>query len=114
MTNSALGVSTSEVVASNLNAMHATRKQFIKYESLKKLRRALCHQVRTSITQSYKNGDVVFYKRNLCDRWLDPGTVIIKFTPKYLTKANTGYLQSGFILIIIIIIIMSCGQHGYP
>ena len=32
--------------------------------------------MRTNITQSYKNGDVVFYKRNLCDRWLGPGTVI--------------------------------------
>ena len=48
----ALGVSTSEVVTSNLNAMHATRKQFIKCKSLEKLRRALRHQVRTSITQS--------------------------------------------------------------
>ena len=70
------GVSTSEVVASNLNAMHAARKQFIKCESLEKLRRALGHQVRTGITQSYKNVNVVFYKRSLCDRWLAPGTVI--------------------------------------
>ena len=44
-------------------------------ESSEKLRRALRYQVRTSITQSYKNGDV-FYKRNLCDRWLGPETVI--------------------------------------
>ena len=44
------GVSTIEVVASNLSAMHAARKQFIKYESLEKLRCALCHQVRTGIT----------------------------------------------------------------
>ena len=69
------GESTSEVVASNLNAMHTARKHFIKCESLEKLRRALHHQVRTGITQSYKNGDV-FYKRNLCDRWLGPGTAI--------------------------------------
>ena len=46
------GVSTSEIVASNLNAMHAARKQFIKCESLEKLRCSFCHQVRTSITQS--------------------------------------------------------------
>ena len=32
----ALGVSTREVVASNLNAMHAARKQFIKCKSLEK------------------------------------------------------------------------------
>ena len=35
------GVSTSEVVASNLNAMHAARKQFIMCESSEKLTRAL-------------------------------------------------------------------------
>ena len=46
------GVSTSEVVASDLNAMHVARKQLIKYESLEKLRCTLCHQVRTGITQS--------------------------------------------------------------
>ena len=45
------GVSTSEVVASNLNAVHAARKQFIMCESSEKLRCALRHQVRTSITQ---------------------------------------------------------------
>ena len=44
------GVSISEVVASNLNVMHAARKQFIKCESLEKLRRSLQHQVRTDIT----------------------------------------------------------------
>ena len=41
------GVSTSEVVASNLNAMYAARKQFIKCKSLEKLRRPLRHQIRT-------------------------------------------------------------------
>ena len=35
------GVSTSEVVASNLNAMHAARKQFIMCESSEKLRHTL-------------------------------------------------------------------------
>ena len=44
------GVSTSEVVADNLNAMHAARKQFIASESSEKLRRTLHHQVRTSIS----------------------------------------------------------------
>ena len=70
------GVSTSEVVADNLNAMHAARKQFIECEFSEKLKRALRHQVRISIAQTYKNGDTVLYKRNMCDRWLGPGTVI--------------------------------------
>ena len=55
--------------------MHAARKHFIKWESLEKLRRALHDQIRTDILQLYKNDDVVFYERNLCDRWLGPGIV---------------------------------------
>lgn len=86
------GVSTSEIVASNLNAMHAARKQFIMCESSEKLRRALRHQVRTSTTQSYKNGDV-FYKRNFCDRWLGPGTVIGWEHKQVLVKHGGTYVR---------------------
>ena len=58
----------------------------------KKWRRALCHQVRTGITQSYKNGDV-FYKRNLCDRWLGPGTVIGWDHKQVLVKHGGTYVR---------------------
>ena len=37
------GVSNSETVADNLNAMHAARKGFIECEASEKLRRAVCH-----------------------------------------------------------------------
>ena len=86
------GVSTSEVVASNLNTMHIARKQFIMCESLEKLRRALRHQVRTSITQLNKNGDV-FYKRNFCDRWVGPGTVIEWEHKQVLVKHGSTYIR---------------------
>ena len=72
--------------------MLAARKQFIKCESLEKLRCALCHQVRTGITQSYKNGDV-FYKRNLCDRWLGSGTVIGWEHKQVLVKHEGTYVR---------------------
>ena len=84
------GVSTREVVSSNLNA---ARKHFIKCKSLEKLRCALHHQVRTGITQSYKNGDVVFYKRNLCDRWLGQGTVIGWGHKQVLVKHGGTYVR---------------------
>lgn len=87
------GVSTSEVVADNLNAMHAARKQFIACESSEKLRRALHHQVRTGIAQAYKNGDAVLYKRNLCDRWLGPGTVIGWEHKQVLVKHGGTYVR---------------------
>ena len=69
------GISTNEIVADNLNAMHVVRKDFIECEASEKLRRALCHQVRTSITDSYKNGDLVL-SRSESDRWLSLGAVI--------------------------------------
>ena len=81
------GVSTSLVVA-----VHAARKQFIKCESLEKLRQALCHQVRTSKTLSYKNGDV-FYKRNICDWWLGTGTVIGWEHKQVLVKHGGTYVR---------------------
>ena len=87
------GVSTSEVVADNLNVMHGARKQFIACESLEKVRRALCHQVRTSIAQTYKNADAVLYKRNLCDRWLGPGTVIAWEHKQVLVKHGGTYVR---------------------
>ena len=70
------GVSNSKIVADNLNAMHAARKGFKECEASEKLRRAVRHQVRTSITDLYKNGDFDLYKRNESDGWLGPGAII--------------------------------------
>ena len=41
------GVTQSELIAKNLNAMHAARKAFIQQEPSEKIRRALRHQIRT-------------------------------------------------------------------
>ena len=87
------GVSTSEIVANNLNAMHAARKSFIESEASEKLRRALRHQVRTSLADSYKNGDLVLYKRNESDRWRGPGTVIGWEHKQVLVKHGGTYVR---------------------
>ena len=68
--------SINEIVADNLNAMHAARKSFIGSEASEKLRCTLHHQVRTTITNSYKNGDLVLNKRSESNRWLCSGVVI--------------------------------------
>ena len=86
------GVCTIEAVASNLYAMHAARRQFINCGSLEKLRCALHYQVRNGITQSYTNGNV-FYKRNICDRWLGPGTVIGWEHKQVLVKHGDTYVR---------------------
>ena len=87
------GVSTSEVVADNLNAMHAAKKQFIACKSSEKPRRALRHKIRTSIAQTYKNSDAVLYKKNLYDRWLGPGTVIGWEHKQVLVKHGGTYVR---------------------
>ena len=80
-------VSTSEVIADNLNLTNAAREQFITSKSSEKLKCAHCHQVITSISRPYKNGDIVLYKKNLCDRWLGQRTVILFTNP----SAQAGY-----------------------
>ena len=55
------GKATSEIVACNLNAMHAARQAFIKNESAEKLRRALSHQTPTYNDVKYFTGDIVYY-----------------------------------------------------
>ena len=86
------GISTREIVADNLNAMHFARKAFIECEVSEKLRRALRHQVRTSITDSYKNGDLVLYRRSESDRWLGP-CVVIGWENKVLVKNGGTYVR---------------------
>ena len=70
------GVTSSKIVAENLNAMHNARKAFIKAEADEKLRRALRHQVRTSSEVKFITGDKVYYKRRSDDTWKGPAVVI--------------------------------------
>lgn len=70
------GRSISEVVASNLNAMHSARENFIRNESSSKIRKALHHQVRPSGNVKYFLGDEVFYKRLDSKEWKGPASVI--------------------------------------
>ena len=72
--------------------MHVAKKQFIAYESSEKLRCAFCHQVRTNIIQSYINGDVVLYKRNLCNGWLGSGTVTRREHKQVFVKHGDTYI----------------------
>ena len=56
-------ITSSQIVADNLNALHSARENFIKSEASSKLKLALKHQTRTSGDVLYNTGDVVFYKR---------------------------------------------------
>ena len=55
--------SSSEVVASNINATHAARQIFMQNESSARIRCALQYQTRTSGDVCYFTRDIVYYKR---------------------------------------------------
>ena len=66
----------SKVVADNLNAMHAARRDFIRNESDERIRRALLRQTREDNSRKFQMGDNVYYKRNDSDQWHGPARVI--------------------------------------
>ena len=69
-------VTSSDIVRENLTALHLARKDFIRYESDEKIKRALKHRVRPTRVDDLSNGDNVFYKRNDSDEWHGPGVVV--------------------------------------
>ena len=87
------GISSSEVIADNLNAMRDAKRAYIESESSEKLRRALRHQIRPAIARDYNNGDLVYYKRNDSARWMGPGTVIGCEAKQVLVKHGGTYVR---------------------
>ncbi len=67
------GSTISEMFASHLSALHASRKAFIQSESSERIRRALRHQIRPSGVV-YQSGDAVYYRRD--NKWKGPGKVL--------------------------------------
>ena len=103
------GSTTSEILASHLNALHAARQAFIQSEADERIRRALRSKVRAS-EQVYENGDRVFYKRDGQERWLGPGKVVfqdgrlvfvrhggvfVRVSPNRLIKAGQESCENG-------------------
>ena len=67
----------SETFAKHINALHEARKSFLETENSERIRRALCHKIRTSC-ENFEHGDKVYYKRENSNKWHGPGTVICK------------------------------------
>ena len=87
------GVTHSQLIADQLNALHKARQEFIKLESSEKLRRALKARTRTHNNIRYFQGENVFYKREDEKRWLGPGKVIGQDGSKVLIKIPTGHIS---------------------
>lgn len=86
------GVSCSETVRNNLNAMYLAREEFVKNESSAKLAKALKSQVRTHNDVAYKTGDLVYFKRDKVT-WQGPGTVIGQDGQQVLIKHGAYYVR---------------------
>ena len=85
------GVTSSKIVAENLNVMHNARQAFIKAEADEKLRRALRHQVRTSSEVKFITGDKVYHKRRSDDTWKGLAVVICQESQQVLIKHGSTY-----------------------
>ena len=86
-------VTSSQVVADNLNAMQAARQAFIQNESSEKVKRALTHQVRTSGDDTYTTGDLVFHIREYSEQWHGPETAIGQVGKQILVKHGSTYVR---------------------
>ena len=84
---------TSEIVANNLNAMHAARQQYIKSECSEKIARALRYQTRTYSDTSCSTGDLVYYKRDKFKTWKGPATVIGQNGQEVLIKHASSTIR---------------------
>ena len=103
------GSTTSEMLATHINALHAARQAFIQSESSERVRRALRHKVRAS-EQKFSNGDRVYYKRQGKDRLLGPakvvfqdgkvvfvrhGGVFVRVSPNHLIKDKNEFVDNS-------------------
>lgn len=69
-------VTSSDIIRTNMNAMHSARKNYIAAENSEKIRRALRHKVRTYSDVVFNNGDKVYYRRKNFKGWKGPGVVL--------------------------------------
>ena len=86
-------VTMSEIVRRNLNAVHVARREFVKFESCDRIKRALRHNIRETHIDNLKNGDQVNYKRNDSKEWRGPGQVVDIDGKTVLVKHNGAYYK---------------------
>ena len=83
------GITSSKIVADNLNAMHEARAAFLMAQNSERLKRALKGRVYKAYETKYFIGDRVYY-RTVDNEWKGPGIVIGQY--KKLVLVKTGGL----------------------
>ena len=71
-------VTSSKVVANNLNALRKSKEEFMKADANERIRRALSRNVSKTSESDIEIGNYVYYKRESEDRWRGPARVIGK------------------------------------
>ena len=81
----------SEIVRKNLEALHRARRDFVKFESDEKYKRALRSKVRPTRSDQLEIGDHVLYKRKSHEEWRGPGIIIGVDGKQFIIK-HGGYI----------------------
>ena len=84
--------SSSDIVRQHLNALHDARRAFIEAENSEKLKRALCHNVRTANDAMYVNGDKVYHIHQGDTKWRGPAIVLGQDGQEILLKHGGFYV----------------------
>ena len=71
-------VTSSQIVANNLNALRKSREEFIKSDANERIRRALSRNITKTEDDKVELGNFVYYKRDGEDSWRGPARVIGK------------------------------------
>ena len=86
--------SSSEIVATNLNAMHQARKAFLEAQGSDRLTRALKGRVYQAYECQYFAGDKVYYRTGIRDTtWHGPGVVIGQYKKLVLVKHGGSFVR---------------------
>lgn len=87
-------VSSSELVASNLNAMFQARQAFLEAQNSDRLARALKSRVYQAYERRYFTGDKVYYRTGVNDKtWKGPGVVIGQHQKLVLVKHGGSFVR---------------------
>ena len=81
-----------ESLIKNIEAIQNTRIAFAKAEKCEKLKLALNLKMR-SANRDYKQGDLVYYKREKDDKWLGPAKVIFQDNKVIGIRNASGYVR---------------------
>ena len=86
-------VTSSQLIAEHLNALHTARMSYIQCEASKKIKTALKHQTRTATSKSFQNGEMVYYKRRGEKEWRGPAVVLGIEGKQILVKHGGTYYR---------------------